>query len=351
MQMIVTLIIVFGVISVNSVTPNKYQIDLGQQPEERWKQIAIDYKDKITGVVDEILEAFELSNKSQTIITKIADDLQYYLPSDTAREIHGLSQYTGIPLGKLLLYNILHEITSFCTSIVVEDINGGIIHGRNLDFGLTDTLKESVIIVDVKRSGDVLCTGVTYAGYVGFFTGVKHKAFSLSANDRDSGTLLENVLELLLNREGRFVGLVMRGLLERDNVGYKEALWELQTVELIAPCYVILGGVSPGEGAVITRGRLEEISVRFIDTSKDKWYVLETNYDWWNPAGDNRRAAAIRALETAGRDGMSGERLYRVLSSQYVCNNLTTFTAVMSAADEQVFGVVVREGDTECGYV
>eukprot|EP00800_Vazella_pourtalesii_P018086 TRINITY_DN5709_c0_g2_i1.p1 TRINITY_DN5709_c0_g2~~TRINITY_DN5709_c0_g2_i1.p1 ORF type:complete len:352 (-),score=84.32 TRINITY_DN5709_c0_g2_i1:67-1122(-) len=351
MQIIFTLVIVFGVFSVTSVTPNRYQIELEQQPEERWKEIAIDYKYKIAGLVDELLQFFELSNKSKIIITELADDLQFYLPSDTAREIHGLSRYTGIPLGKLLLYNILHEITSFCTSIVVEDKNGGIIHGRNLDFGLTNTLKDSVIVVDVKRNGNVLCTGVTYAGYVGFFTGVKHMAFSLSANDRDSGTLLENVLELLLNREGKFVGLVMRELLERDTVGYTEALLELETVELIAPCYVILGGVSPGEGAVITRGRLAEIGVRFIDTSNDKWYVLETNFDWWNPAGDNRRAAAIRALETAGRDGMSREGLYRVLSSPHVCNNLTTFTAVMSAANEQVFVVVVREGDTECEHV
>ncbi|KAI6656841.1 N-acylethanolamine-hydrolyzing acid amidase-like [Oopsacas minuta] len=348
---LVLALIAVRVFPVNSVTPNRYQIDLDKQPEERWKEIAIDYKYQIKTVIADILELFQVSNKSIQLVTIIADNLEFYLPTEIAREIHGLSAYSGIPLGELLIYNILHEITSFCTSIVVEDEYGAIIHGRNLDFGMTNSLKDSVIIVDVTRYSDVVCTGITYAGYVGLFTGVKQDAFSLSANDRYSGDLLENILELLLNRQGKFVGLVMRELLQSDTAVYREALLELQTVELIAPCYVILGGVSPGEGAVITRGREGEIDVRFIDTDNNKWYVLETNYDWWNPPGDNRRAAAIQALESAGRKKMTGHGLYQVLSTPYVCNNLTTFTAIMSAGIAKEFNVIIREEDTKCVHV
>ncbi len=39
-------------------------------------------------------------------------------------------------LGEIVLYNIFYEIFTLCTSIVAEDENGNILHGRNLDFGL-----------------------------------------------------------------------------------------------------------------------------------------------------------------------------------------------------------------------
>jgi penicillin V acylase-like amidase (Ntn superfamily) len=38
-------------------------------------------------------------------------------------------------LGEVVLYNIFYEVSSFCTSVVGQDQNGNIFHGRNLDFG------------------------------------------------------------------------------------------------------------------------------------------------------------------------------------------------------------------------
>ena len=338
----------FCIFSVDSVKPKRYVLNLDEAPEVRWKQIAAEYKSQMQEVIYDIFQMFHVSNRSIELVTILADNLQYYLPTEIAREIHGISIESDIPLGELLVYNFLNELTAYCTSIVVENEKGVIIHGRNLDFGLTDKLKDSVIIVDVKRNGKVVCTGVTFAGYVGFFTGVKQNGFSVSANDRTSGSLLENILELLLNRQGRFVGLVMRGLLESENVGYTEALEELRLVELIAPCYIVLGGTEHGEGAVITRGREAEVDTRFIDTNNKVWYVLETNFDWWDPPGDNRREAAARALASVGRKNMTGEELYGVLSEPYVCNSKTIFTAIMSAGEPDAFNVVVRERDTKC---
>ena len=334
--------------SVNSVKPKRYELNLDTAPEKRWDQVAGDYKYQMQEVIYDIFRMFHVSNRSIELVSILADNLQYYLPTETAREIHGLSVATGIQLGELLVFNFLNELTAFCTSIVVENDKGVIIHGRNLDFGLTANLKASVIIVDVKRNGNLLSTGITFAGYVGIFTGVKHNRFSLSANDRSSGTLLENILELLLNKQAKFVGLVMRSLLESDNIGYTDALKELQTVELIAPCYIILGGVKPGEGAVISRGREAQVNTRFIDTNDNVWYVIETNFDWWNPPGDNRRQAAVKALDSVGRGNMTSDRLYGVLSSPLVCNNETTFTAIMSAAEPEAFSVAIRERDTKC---
>ena len=77
------------------------------------------------------------------------------LPAPYGDEMKGISQATGTPLGKfesvpscgkeslsdsslgeIVLYNIFYEIFTLCTSIVAQDQNGNILHGRNLDFGL-----------------------------------------------------------------------------------------------------------------------------------------------------------------------------------------------------------------------
>lgn len=38
--------------------------------------------------------------------------------------------------GEIVLYNIFYEVSSLCTSVVGQDANGYIVHGRSLDFGL-----------------------------------------------------------------------------------------------------------------------------------------------------------------------------------------------------------------------
>jgi len=58
------------------------------------------------------------------------------LPAPYGDEMRGIANATGVPLGEIVLYNIFYEIFTMCTSIVAQDPNGKILHGRNLDFGL-----------------------------------------------------------------------------------------------------------------------------------------------------------------------------------------------------------------------
>lgn len=74
------------------------------------------------------------------------------LPAPYGDEMKGISEATGVPLGKrallilsylirvvsgeIVLYNIFYEIFTLCTSVVAQDQNGNVLHGRNLDFGL-----------------------------------------------------------------------------------------------------------------------------------------------------------------------------------------------------------------------
>lgn len=58
------------------------------------------------------------------------------LPKEYYRELIGISEITGVPVGEAVVFNLFYEFNSLCTSIVMEDGNGTIYHGRNLDFGI-----------------------------------------------------------------------------------------------------------------------------------------------------------------------------------------------------------------------
>ncbi len=58
------------------------------------------------------------------------------LPEPFKSELLGVSDITGIPLGRVVLYNVFYEIFTVCTSVITQDAKGTLYHARNLDFGL-----------------------------------------------------------------------------------------------------------------------------------------------------------------------------------------------------------------------
>jgi hypothetical protein len=42
---------------------------------------------------------------------------------------------TGVTLGKLVLMNLIYDLSAGCTSIVAQTSNGRMLHARNLDYG------------------------------------------------------------------------------------------------------------------------------------------------------------------------------------------------------------------------
>jgi len=80
-------------------------------------------------------------------------------------EMTGLAEAAGAPVGDIILYNIFYELFPGCTSIVARDKDGGLIHGRNLDFGLlvgwdfknmtwplAESLRPSVITMEFQKN-------------------------------------------------------------------------------------------------------------------------------------------------------------------------------------------------------
>lgn len=72
---------------------------------------------------------------------------------DYGQEIASNAPKMGIPVGAAVLLNIFYEIEAGCTSIVSQDKQGNIIHGRNLDFSLAPVLRNLVINVQFQSQG------------------------------------------------------------------------------------------------------------------------------------------------------------------------------------------------------
>ena len=60
-----------------------------------------------------------------------------YIPNlpEYYQEVEGMAKYMNINTNLLLVIQFVHDLSSFCTSIVVaEPGTGNVIHARNLDF-------------------------------------------------------------------------------------------------------------------------------------------------------------------------------------------------------------------------
>ena len=140
---------------------------------------------------------------------------------------------------------------------------------------------------------------------------------------------LRNLLSALSG--GQCAPLAMRDVLASDSMDFAAAVHHLASVQLITTSYIIVSGTGPTDGAVITRKRLEADNVWHLNAT-GSFFVVETNYDHWQPAGDDRRQTAINALKRIGEQAIDLNGLFKVLSTPPVLNDGTTYTALMSAS-------------------
>ena len=74
----------------------------------------------------------------------------------------------------------------------------------------------------------------------------------------------KNAILAILDRNASFMSFLIRQTME-ESQSYTEAIVKLGYSVTIAPCYYIVGGPYPGQGAVITRGRMTPQDLWFLD--------------------------------------------------------------------------------------
>jgi len=309
------------------LTPKTWIVDLDKPPAERWPiaQMYPNYIDAIKGAIG-LIDVF-IPKELQNIVYQLALETIPHL-GIYGDEIKAAAEFGKIPLEKAVLLNIIYEAEAGCTSIVAQQNDNTIIHGRNLDFPLTSYLRNLTINVLFQKSGKTLYNGVSYAGYVGLLTGMRPGAFAISANERIDGFIWENFLEAILVPGTYASAFLIRDTLEQTQT-FEDAVYRLSTTPLAAPIYLTVSGVKSGEGAIITRNRNYPEDIWRLDPSNGRWFLAETNDDHWKPPEDNRRDAANNSMKSIGRGNMTLDGLFTVLKKQPVYNTETTYTTVM----------------------
>lgn len=307
--------------TIGTRPPKTYVVNLDLPEEQRWVRVVQDHKE----IVQDIHTMFRkyIPDELIPLVEAIGADIEKYIPAPYAAEMKGIANALNGKIGDVVIANILYDVTAFCTSIVSQGPNGQIWHSRNLDYGFTDMLKNITVAIDIQKGGKTVYSVVTYAGYVGVLSGQKPQGFTITVDERDQGNALYNLLVGLLDRSVVPVSFLVRDALA-NSPNFTEAVKLLGYTPTAAPVYFIIGGARAGEGAIITKGRLEPDDIWMIDPDNGTWFNVETNYDHWKPApaSDDRRDPAIKAMNDMGRNNISVQSLFSVMSTPPVLNKI-----------------------------
>ena len=204
---------------------------------------------------------------------------------------------------------------------------------------------------------------------VGLVTGMKPNSFTVTLDGRNS----EKTWEMRWLEE---IDLI-HALVGYGGLTFPSAFFRYKTFHIrdfskavsscsgfgqmsITPCYFIVGGLGPNEGAVITSTTMPDSytsevwrfmitnatmpdnttsNVWRLNTTTDRWFLIETNYDHQDPPppSDDRRDTAINALKAIGREKFTAGSLIDVLSISPIYNSRTVYTVLMSASDPSLY--------------
>ncbi|KAM9362433.1 N-acylethanolamine-hydrolyzing acid amidase-like [Symphorus nematophorus] len=324
--------------------PPTLNISLDDDPAVRWapltKVFDVDYLNKAAAEVIDSTVPKWVHHAFKPIVAA----LEKYVPQPYAGEIRGMASQLGGSISDVIILNFAYEISAFCTSIVAQDKNGSVYHGRNLDYP-HPVLRNLTVNIVFLKNGEVAYQGTSFAGYVGLWTGQSPKKFTVSGDQRGTErwwNWWKNIVSAFLFRRSPVSWLVRETLEEAED--FQDAVMRLSKIPIITGVYYIVGGVRAGEGVVITRDRAGPADIWPLDPLNGGWYRVETNFDHWlpPPARDHRKEAASKALNATGQDHINMETLYQVLSLFPVCNGITVYTTLMSAATPEKYNTLVR---------
>jgi acid ceramidase len=348
-------------------------INLDLAPFDRWTDLATEFKEPVNNMVNEFVDHLKKfpGNRWEQFLRYMEVNQEMLLdrmPNGYGDEIRGIKKATGLPMSSVLAFNLGYEIMGFCTSVIAQDTSGHTFHGRNLDFGLflganfssgpnenfqwtnTDLLRQTTVITDFYRGGQLLYSSVSYVGYIGLLTGVRKGGVTVTVDTRFDDNY-DAFLKAWLKDPSDTAGLlaqVLRSQIEDDAVGTNfETYWaQLGATRLVGPAYAIIGGPNAGQGIVLTITPNSTVPIdtwRITDDDalpasapvEEKFYVLQTNYDHWEkpPIIDDRETAAYDCMDNyITANGVSSQSIYDLLAAMPSRNRLTTYTAVMDCA-------------------
>ncbi|GMR57535.1 hypothetical protein PMAYCL1PPCAC_27729, partial [Pristionchus mayeri] len=323
-----------------------YTLDLDKEEHDRWREVANDFTPQMVAtlaVVKTTADSF-LGEEAWPAFIQLVKGSDDMLTEPYKSEIKALAELTGIPVEELTLLNLFYEISALCTSLVAIDHNGKVFHGRNLDFGLmfmwnVEDHTDDLLQLEFKKGGKLLFKAVTFAGHLGLLTAVRPGAFSVTLNTR-FGSSVDTMTKFFtsgLDPDQQFVMYALRDMITNCET-FDEAKKYIETEQFLAPAYITMGH-SKG-GVVVTRSITGADHEAVINTKESNgWYVLQTNYDWDKPDKylDQRTEPGNKCMQQLGRDRVTKEGIFQVMSSKPNLNKATVYTTVMEIDSGELY--------------
>ena len=157
---------VIGSWTTRDVPAPRYVIDLDVAPQDRWNDVVRDYKQYYQALLKDIKKI--VPPEVVALASLIGRDVEKYIPYPYNLEIVGVALTGDVDIGDVVLGNSVYEVTAYnssklvekaCTSIVAEAVNGTIYHGRNLDYSISQMLRNLTIVVEFQSKGKTVYTG------------------------------------------------------------------------------------------------------------------------------------------------------------------------------------------------
>jgi len=342
--MSITLIFLF-ISFVNSDVPldmSRFSIDLDLDPIDRWSDIIPNFAQPMSEFNDAIRS--QIPQAYIDVAEIVATQLDKHIPQPYHDELYSIARAISMPLADIVLINLVYELRTYCTSLLVRTLNNTIIHGRNLDFDLnTDLLRRLTFHGKFFRSSNPTFSyeSIHFAGSIGLLTSSRPGYFSLSINQRNTGDThwWMNALMSFLHLHSVPLFILTRSIFDNVFTSYQDMKYILENQHLIAPVYFILTD-GRSSGMIITRNRLNSINPIELNST-----LVQTNYDHWldDPLNDPRRTAAENILQTFNSTQITQDNIFDiVLSVIPVLNRITIYTAIMNPGEKQDIFAKIR---------
>jgi hypothetical protein len=330
---------------VNSDTPldiPSFSIDLDLDPIDRWSDIIPNFAEPMREFNNEIRA--QIPQIFIDVAEIIANRLDNHIPQPYHDELYSIARAISMPLADIVLVNLVYELRTFCTSLLVRTVNDTILHGRNLDFDLNTELLRRLIFHGKffrKSKPTFQYESIHFAGSIGLLTSSRSGYFSLSINQRQTGdkNWWMNALISLLHLHSMPLFILTRFIFDNPFTSYVDMKYTLQNQHLIAPVYFILTD-GRSSGMIITRNRLNSINPIELNST-----LVQTNYDHWldDPLYDPRRTTAEDILQSFNSTQMTTNNIFDiVLSVIPVLNRITIYTAIMNPGEKQEIFAKIR---------
>lgn len=206
---------------------NYFVVDINDS--KCWNPIVTEYKDRILTVLDSMrplyksyLAAFSVGSATYRVFGGII----YY-----EDEISEIAKILGITFTECLLFQLTYELCSACTSTIML-CDDQYVMTRTMDWNLS-TLKDITIRIKVINKDRELFEAVTWAGFVGIFTGIKTDKYAIALNYRRSlnPSFLANIMAV-------FKGHFPSAFYIRELLSSNSDTEEIANVKMIAPSYI-----------------------------------------------------------------------------------------------------------------